>query len=235
MNDTNSIKIVKTLAVGSFFCFLACQSPAKQEQGQTSATDTSAVLLDTIVSLVSYSFVSLEDPQRDAWAKPMVLLEFMGDMKGKTIVDIGAGSGYFTYFFAQTNGKKVISVDIDPQFLAYINDRKQELDSGYKIETRLGETHRSPLQAEEADVITLVNTAYYIQDLSAYFAHLRTALSENGTLYIIDFSQETDTSLPEHPYIPYQNVREALKKAGFSHSSVHSRLLPHQYIVVAKR
>ncbi|MDN4165828.1 methyltransferase domain-containing protein [Cytophagales bacterium LB-30] len=196
--------------------------------------DTLSVSPDSIVSN-SPAFVSLEDPQRDAWSKPAKVLEFMGDLHGKTLVDIGAGSGYFTYFFAQTNCQKVISVDIDEQFLAYINDRKQELDSGHKIETRLGEVQGPPLSVGEADVITLVNTSYYIQDLSGYFTHLHAALSASGVLYIIDFNQETEAALPQHPYISQAKVREALKNAGFSRISIDTQLLPYQYIAVAKK
>ena len=38
-----------------------------------------------------------ESPERDAYQMPDKVLNALGDLKGKTIIDIGAGSGYF-YF-----------------------------------------------------------------------------------------------------------------------------------------
>ena len=42
-----------------------------------------------------------ESPERDAYQKPELVLEYLGDIKDKTIMDIGAGSGYFSVKLAE--------------------------------------------------------------------------------------------------------------------------------------
>ena len=37
-----------------------------------------------------------DDPERDAWQKPLAVLEFLGIVQGETVADLGAGTGYFT-------------------------------------------------------------------------------------------------------------------------------------------
>ncbi|MGB5320444.1 MAG: hypothetical protein WBN25_15500, partial [Eudoraea sp.] len=37
-----------------------------------------------------------ESPERDAYQKPEKVLEYLGDLNNKSVIDIGAGSGYFS-------------------------------------------------------------------------------------------------------------------------------------------
>ena len=51
-----------------------------------------------------------ESPERDAYQEPQKVLEFLGDIQGQTIMDIGASSGYFSVKLAE-RGAKVIAAD----------------------------------------------------------------------------------------------------------------------------
>jgi len=42
------------------------------------------------------------------------LVEFLGDIKNKTCIDIGSGSGLFSYGFYVLGAKKIVSIDYDP-------------------------------------------------------------------------------------------------------------------------
>ena len=68
-----------------------------------------------------------EDPSRDAWQKPDQVIALLGDIKGKTVVDIGAGSGYFTFRLAE-KGARVVAADVDDDFQNFIAHKKEELD-----------------------------------------------------------------------------------------------------------
>ena len=49
---------------------------------------------------------------RDDWQKPDEVIAFLGDLEDKTVVDLGSGSGYFTFRLLAT-GASVIAADID--------------------------------------------------------------------------------------------------------------------------
>ncbi len=65
-----------------------------------------------------------EDPARAQWQKPDEVIASLGSLEGKTVADIGAGSGYFTFPLAK-KAAKVIAIDIDQRFLDYIEQKKR--------------------------------------------------------------------------------------------------------------
>jgi 2-polyprenyl-3-methyl-5-hydroxy-6-metoxy-1,4-benzoquinol methylase len=65
-----------------------------------------------------------ESPERDAYQQPTKVLEYLGNVKGLKILDIGAGSGYFS-FRLLTAGASVIAGDVNDEFLAYIKNKKE--------------------------------------------------------------------------------------------------------------
>ena len=55
-----------------------------------------------------------ESPERDAYQMPDKVLDAIGDLKGKTVMDIGAGSGYFSVKLARRAGQ-VIAADVSKE------------------------------------------------------------------------------------------------------------------------
>ncbi|MGB0932606.1 MAG: class I SAM-dependent methyltransferase, partial [Chitinophagales bacterium] len=80
-----------------------------------------------------------EAEDRIKWQKPYQVIDKL-DIEGKTVVDIGAGTGYFA-FRMLNKAKKVIAVDVDKRFIDYMNQRKRQVPDSLKsrFETRLGE------------------------------------------------------------------------------------------------
>src|SRR5579864_911511 len=64
-----------------------------------------------------------EDPVRAQWQKPEKVIASLGTLDGKTVADIGAGTGYFAFPIAK-EAAKVIAIDIDQRFLDYIEHKK---------------------------------------------------------------------------------------------------------------
>src|SRR5262250_2336948 len=50
-----------------------------------------------------------EDPARKEWQKPDEVIAGLGPLSGKTVADIGAGTGYFSFPTA-ARGAKVIAI-----------------------------------------------------------------------------------------------------------------------------
>jgi 2-polyprenyl-3-methyl-5-hydroxy-6-metoxy-1,4-benzoquinol methylase len=78
-----------------------------------------------------------EDPERIKTQKPDEAIALLGDIKGKTIMDIGAGTGYFA-FRMQKKGAKVIAADVDERFQNFLSKKRDSLGiSPSDLETRL--------------------------------------------------------------------------------------------------
>jgi len=68
--------------------------------------------------------IRFDSPERDAYQQPAKVLEYIGDVTGKKILDIGAGTGYFAFKLA-AKGAEVIAGDVDDRFQNFIILRKK--------------------------------------------------------------------------------------------------------------
>ncbi|MGR9045513.1 MAG: class I SAM-dependent methyltransferase [Gammaproteobacteria bacterium] len=176
-----------------------------------------------------------EAPDRDRWQKPAAVIESLGDLDGKTVVDIGSGTGYFSFRLAEA-GAHVIAADVDPRFRDYIEQRKKELKLGDEaLATRLIPYDSPQLAEQEADIVLLVDVYHHIEDRENYFRRVRTGIKPGGKLVVIDFKLiETSDGPPLSMRIPPEQVQRELKAAGFGSFRLDTGLLPWQYILTAE-
>jgi len=174
-----------------------------------------------------------ESTERDEYQQPEKVLQYLGDLQDKTIMDIGAGSGYFSVKLA-AKGAKVIAADVDDKFQTYIKERIQK-EQLQNIETRKIPYDSPSLQDEEADMVLIVNTYHHIENRVDYFAKVKKGTKSDGELIIIDFfKSEAPVGPPVNHKIAIDVVIDELKKAGYSSFEVKVDLLPYQYIIKAK-
>lgn len=174
-----------------------------------------------------------ESPERDAYQHPEKVLDWLGSIEGKTVADIGAGSGYFSVKLAR-RGARVVAADVDDGFLAHLRRRIGQ-EALKNVEVRKVPYDSPGLVAGEADLVFLVNTYHHIENRAAYFARVRTGLAKDGALVIVDFFK-TDVPVgppPAHKLSMDEVVAE-LKQAGFSRFEVNVDLLPYQFLIRAR-
>ncbi|WP_111684380.1 class I SAM-dependent methyltransferase [Winogradskyella tangerina] len=174
-----------------------------------------------------------ESPERDAYQKPEEVLNYLGDLQGKTIMDIGAGSGYFSVKLAE-KGASVIAADVDDGFLNYLNNRinTNNLEG---IVTRKIPYDSPNLDENEVDMVLIVNTYHHIENRPEYFKKVKTGTTDHGELVIIDFIKaENEIGPPLHHKISIDRVVNELKQAGYTSFDINVNLLPYQYIIKAK-
>ncbi len=76
----------------------------------------------------------------------------LGDVKGKTVLDYGCGSGDDSIMIANRGGN-VIGVDISPELIELAGKRLAAHNLGDKAEFRIGSAHDLPLEDESVDVV----------------------------------------------------------------------------------
>ncbi len=174
-----------------------------------------------------------ESPERDAYQEPQKVLEFLGDIQGQTIMDIGAGSGYFSVKLAE-RGAKVIAADVDDEFQEFLKERIEK-NNLKNIETRKIPYDSPNLKVEEVDMVFIANTYHHIENRPVYFAKVKEGTKPEGALVIIDFyKSEIPVGPPLDHKLSMDVVVNELKKAGYTSFDVNVDLLPYQYIIKAK-
>ena len=180
---------------------------------------------------------SYEDEDRVVWQKPEIILEKMGDLNGKTVADIGAGTGYFSFRMLK-NAKKVIALEIEPRFIRFIDSISLELSTTMsdKLETRLVESQNTNLKPNEIDAALMVNTYMYVSNREDYLKQLYKSINVGGKVVVIDFKKQ---DLPLGPSLDEKlaaaDVVRELQNAGFQSVLLDEQSLDYQYIVTAIR
>ena len=176
-----------------------------------------------------------ESKDRGIWQKPELVISQLGDLNGKTVADIGAGTGYFTFRMVP-KAKKVIGIDIDQRFINFLDSVKVRLPAQYRerFESRLAKPDDPLLRPGEADVVVVVNTYGYIQNRIQYLKTLSKGMSPGAQLLIIDFKKNNLPIGPPDEYkVALGQVEKELVTAGFGIEKIDKDALDYQYIVLA--
>jgi SAM-dependent methyltransferase len=173
---------------------------------------------------------------RGIWQKPDLIVELLGDLEGKTVADIGAGSGFFTLRILP-HADKVIAIDIDPAFISILDSLKKESlpeSQQWRMETRLADPDKAPLNQNEVDVILIVNTIMYIPNRINYLTQLKSNLKPGGKIVILDFKKKiSPVGPPKEIRLPLHTLEDELYEAGFDYIHTNDTYLDYQYIVIA--
>lgn len=176
------------------------------------------------------------DTLRREWQNPDLVISLLGDISGETVLDIGAGSGYFTFKLA-VEAEKVIALEVDPNALEYINEQKVVLGNWTKnIEARLTPPDVPNLLGNEVDKVLIVNTYSLLPSRTQYLLRLLDGMKNGALLVIVDFKLGEIPVGPSDEFkVSPRTVRKELRAAGFDEIKIDIDELSYQFIVTAKK
>jgi SAM-dependent methyltransferase len=177
-----------------------------------------------------------ESKDRGIWQKPELVISLLGNLEGKTVADIGASTGYFS-FRMLPKAEKVIGIEIDQRFINFMDSVKVRLPEKYRtrFETRLARPEDPLLKPDEADAVVIVNTYAYIDNRVKYLKTLAKGMRTDGKLLIIDFKKNNlPIGPPEKFKVSSRQVEQELSDAGFVVTKLDNDVLDYQYVVLAK-
>ena len=128
-----------------------------------------------------------DSPGRDQRLQVNRVMDILGITPGKTVADIGAGSGWFTVRAARRVGDRgvIYAVDINPESIRYIDDRARK-EKLRNVKTVLGKADDPLLPADTVDSVLLLKTYHEVAEPLALLRNLRTALRPGARIGIID-------------------------------------------------
>ncbi|HZD31249.1 MAG TPA: class I SAM-dependent methyltransferase [Candidatus Angelobacter sp.] len=126
-------------------------------------------------------------PDRDQKLHLDQVMDLLSITPGKTVADIGAGSGWFTVRAAKrvTSSGKVYAVDINPEAIAYINQRAHK-DGLANVITILGAADDPKLPLTSVDAVLLLKTYHEVAKPVDLMRNLRASLRPGARVGIID-------------------------------------------------
>lgn len=139
------------------------------------------------------------------------VMDILNIREGKSVADLGAGSGWFTTRAAKRVGAsgKVFAVEINQEYINHINERAKK-ENFTNIQTVLGTEDDPKLTANSVDAVLILKTYHEIGQPVKVLRNVKKSLKKDALVGIIDRNGKGD----DHG-IDKDRVVEEAKRAGF--------------------
>jgi ubiquinone/menaquinone biosynthesis C-methylase UbiE len=179
--------------------------------------------------------VMFDAPDRDGWQRPADVVRLLDLREGMTVVDLGAGTGYFLRHLSPAVGAtgRVVGADVEPAMVRHMIDRiaREGLGNATASLVAFGD---ALLPDASVDRVLVVDTWHHIEDRVEYTRRLARALRPDGAIVVVDFTMESEQGPPAAMRLPPERVVSELSEAGLP-AQVVDEPLPFQYVIVARR
>ena len=176
----------KTFSVLITLLFLACNIAPIYAQREARAPATSEGQRKTSEPYTGDLSI-FETPGREDRLQINRVMEILGLTQGKAVADIGAGSGWFTFWAAKRVGAAgiVYAVDINPEAVRYIVQRakKEQLQN---VKAILSKPDDPLLPGHSVDAVLLLKTYHEVAQPVVLLRNLRAALRPGAKVGVID-------------------------------------------------
>jgi SAM-dependent methyltransferase len=128
-----------------------------------------------------------DSPGRDQKLQIDRVMDLLEISPGKTVADVGAGSGWFTVRAARrvTESGSIYAVDINPEATRFIDARVQK-EGLHNVKTILSKSDDPQLPANKIDSVLLLKTYHEIDKPVTLLQNLRPALRPGAKVGVID-------------------------------------------------
>ena len=154
----------------------------------------------------------LESPERRKEFSPEQLLNMIPLKETDSILDFGAGTGYFSIPVAKRTTGKVYALDIDAAMLEIIKEKalKEQLTNIVPVQESMVDLS---LSDGTIDMIIASLVLHEIRPLGPLLQQMRNVLKKEG--YLICLELEPKGSTDKGPRITLEGMELEMKEAGF--------------------
>ncbi len=177
----------------------------------------------------------LNDPGRADTIKPDAMWRALAIDSPRSMVEIGAGTGFFaTHFARMAPGAVIHAADIEPRMIAWMEEHLPEVAEG-SIRPLLAEEVHVPLKDGMADVVYMINLHHELADAIASYREAFRLLRPGGRLLVVDWA---DRETPRGPSLAIRvsqsDLFTILSEADFIDVEAHEGLPWHHLVTAAK-
>jgi ubiquinone/menaquinone biosynthesis C-methylase UbiE len=177
----------------------------------------------------------LNNEERRQWLPPEPILEAAGIEAGTTVIDVGAGTGFWTIPLSRRVGISgtVIATDVEPIMIEELRElvKAEGIENVSVVET---EDLSIPLRDQIADVAFLGFVLHHPYDPRAFLQEVRRLLRPDGRMVVVDWQKwETERGPSVEHRLSEAETRSLLESAGYVAETVAAPNLD-VYVLVAR-
>lgn len=180
-----------------------------------------------------------EIESREVYGNRHEILKYLDLKAGQKIIDLGAGTGFYTFMMAEAVGDdgQVLAIDIAPRFIQSIERRVKE--RGIKnIQAAVASDAGFQAQDGYYDLVFVCDVYHHFEYPHRINAMIAKSLRPGGRLVVIDFKREEGKSRPwvlNHVRAGEDVVRAEIEQSGLKFKSSNTDLLTEDYILTFQK
>jgi precorrin-6B methylase 2 len=175
----------------------------------------------------------LDRAGRDEEERPDVVVAALNLSGGETVVDLGAGSGYFTFQIAPKVGPhgKMVAVEIQDEMIEALRRRAKEQKAA-NVEIVKGTESDPHLPQNSVDVVLMVDVYHELSYPFEVMTAVRKALKPDGRVVFVEYRKEDPkVSIKALHKMSVEQLEKEMKAVGLVRIQT-VETLPLQHIVI---
>ncbi len=176
----------------------------------------------------------LDNPLRRKMLPPEKLLELIPIRKTDSILDLGAGTGYFTIPAAMMTDGKVFALDVEPKMLEELKTRLEQ-HHVQNVELVDGAIESIPLENETVDHVIASFVMHEVEPLTKGISEIRRVLKPGGHCFCLEWEKTpSDSGPPLEHRIHSNDMKQAFQDAGLT-VMVGEFPTKHHYALIVRK
>ncbi|MCG9899921.1 MAG: class I SAM-dependent methyltransferase [Hydrotalea sp.] len=226
-------------------CLIACSTPNSQQQSESTPYTFGKASRDGIgkffkgreiaqVMSAAGGFWLERDSREEEEGVSQAIAALMPKDRA-IIVDLGAGSGYFSFRIAERYPTcSVYAVEVQDAFIQYL-EKQKEAKKLERVQVWKGEVNQLPKFSQPVDMILMVDVYHELEFPFEMLQQMHKALGPNGELVLIEYRGE-DPNSPIKPLhtTTVQQLNKELDTVGFELAKKLD-FLPMQHFLVYRK